>query len=396
MLAKRTIGLLTSLKLTVACLAFGVLLVFLGTLAQVNEGLYSAQNRWFRSFFIWWGPDGADWRIPILPGGYLVGTVLVVNLIMAHLQRFQLTRKKLGIHVTHAGIILLLLGQLATDLFSRETQMSFAEGEARNYSSSAQNSELVFITACENPDEEEVVAIPQALLARQHEIQHPKLPFKIHVRHYYLNSDVRSRAPMLDTNPPPASAGIGPKVTMLPLAETKTMDQRNLPGVIFEVIGPQGSLGTWLAHAKLDEQEIKVGDRSWRMALRFERYYHPFSIQLLRTTHEVYRGTDNPRTQDPGIPKNFQSRVRIENALRRESREVDIYMNNPLRYEGLTFYQYQMGRDELDRSRGTSVLQVVRNPSWLTPYAGCVLVGGGLIIQFMMHLVGFIKKRRVA
>ena len=41
----------------------------------------------------------------------------------------------------------------------------------------------------------------------------------------------------------------------------------------------------------------------------------------------------------------------IDNPQRRESREVDIYMNNPLRYEGLTFFQYQMGRDEVERSR---------------------------------------------
>ena len=42
----------TSLRLTVVCLAFGILLVFLGTIAQVNEGLWQAQERWFKSFFI--------------------------------------------------------------------------------------------------------------------------------------------------------------------------------------------------------------------------------------------------------------------------------------------------------------------------------------------------------
>ncbi|HEY0456064.1 MAG TPA: ResB protein required for cytochrome C biosynthesis, partial [Verrucomicrobiae bacterium] len=58
------------------------------------------------------------------------------------------------------------------------------------------------------------------------------------------------------------------------------------------------------------------------------------------------------------------------------------------------FYQYQMGRDELDSNRGSSTLQVVRNPGWLTPYAGCMMVGGGMVIQFLMHLIGFITKRR--
>jgi hypothetical protein len=69
-------------------------------------------------------------------------------------------------------------------------------------------------------------------------------------------------------------------------------------------------------------------------------------------------------------------------------------MNNPLRYEGMTFYQHQMGRDEADANRGSSTLQVVKNPAWLTPYVGCAAVGGGMVIQFMMHLIGFVTKRR--
>jgi hypothetical protein len=391
----KIIACLTSLKLTVACLSLGIMLVFLGTLAQVSEGLYIAQNRWFRSFFIWWGPAGAGWQIPIFPGGYLVGTVLVVNLVLAHIKRFQLTWKKFGIHVTHAGIILLLLGQLGTDLLSRETQMSFAEGETRHYSSNSMNTELAFVTDCDNPDEEEVVAIPQSVLAAKGEIRHEKLPFTIRVQQFHINSRVRQRAPMMDTNPPPATAGFGPKLTLVPAPETRTMDERNLPAAIVELVGPQGSLGTWLGQVSVEEQEVQVGDRGWRMSLRFSREYHSFSVKLLQTTHEVYPGTISSANPQ-GIPKNFQSRVRIENPQNRESREVDIYMNNPLRYAGLTFYQYQMGSDELDRNRGTSVLQVVRNPGWLTPYLACILVGGGLIIQFLMHLAGFIKKRRIA
>ena len=38
----------TSLRLTVILLVIGTLLVFLGTIAQVNEGLWNAQDRWFR------------------------------------------------------------------------------------------------------------------------------------------------------------------------------------------------------------------------------------------------------------------------------------------------------------------------------------------------------------
>jgi cytochrome c biogenesis protein ResB len=101
----------------------------------------------------------------------------------------------------------------------------------------------------------------------------------------------------------------------------------------------------------------------------------------------VYPGTE--------IPKNFQSRVRIENPATGEQREVDIRMNEPLRYGGLTFFQFQMGKEDLERdARGTSTLQVVRNPAWLTPYAGCAIVSAGMLWQFLYHLAGFASRRR--
>src|SRR5258708_7882208 len=80
-----------SLRLTVVCLSLGMALVFWGTLAQVELGLFKAQNEFFRSFFIYWGPAKASWRIPIFPGGYLVGGVLLINLVTAHFSRFRLT-----------------------------------------------------------------------------------------------------------------------------------------------------------------------------------------------------------------------------------------------------------------------------------------------------------------
>lgn len=384
---KPFIKFLTSLRLTVVCLIFAILLVFFGTLAQVNEGLYQAQARWFRSFFIWWGPSGASWKLPVFPGGYLVGGVLLINLIAAHINRFQIGWKKLGIHVTHGGIILLLVGQLATDLLSHETQMRFLEGETRTYSESALRNELVFATDASRPGEEEVVSIPESLLKTQKEIRHEKLPFVVRVNQYHPNAKVDEPRPMA-TVQPAATRGAGANFGLTPLPQTFSMETRNIPGAVIDIAGAQGSLGTWLVSPELRPQEIKVGDRTWRVSFRWERQYLPYKMQLLKATHEVYTGTK--------IPKNFQSRVRIENPQRSETREVDIYMNNPLRYEGLTFFQYQMGRDEVDMNRGSSTLQVVRNPSWLTPYIGCILVGAGMVIQFMMHLVGFISKRRLS
>ena len=72
----------------------------------------------------------------------------------------------------------------------------------------------------------------------------------------------------------------------------------------------------------------------------------------------------------------------------RDDREVLIYMNNPLRYGGLTFYQAGF-----ERSDKVTILQVVRNPGWLIPYIACVLISVGLVIQFGFSLAGFVRRR---
>jgi cytochrome c biogenesis protein ResB len=142
--------------------------------------------------------------------------------------------------------------------------------------------------------------------------------------------------------------------------------------------------------ADLTQPQFVFADgKKYTFALRPQRIYFPFSLTLLKATHTVYEGTD--------IPKDFRSLVRLQNPQSGENRQVEISMNHPLRYAGLTFYQYQMTAGEAAQQAGvtpSSVLQVVRNPAWLTPYLGCALVAIGLVTQFMFHLVGFISKRK--
>ena len=66
----------------------------------------------------------------------------------------------------------------------------------------------------------------------------------------------------------------------------------------------------------MNEQSFVTGGKTWSVALRSQREYLPYTLTLLKTTHDVYPGTD--------IPKNFQSRVRIDNPARGEKRDVDI------------------------------------------------------------------------
>src|SRR5690349_4900863 len=71
-------------------------------------------------------------------------------------------------------------------------------------------------------------------------------------------------------------------------------------------------------------QVIEAGGKRYTISLRPERTYTPFSLTLLKATHSVYPGTD--------IPRDFRSRVRLQNSRTGEDRELEIFMNTPLRY----------------------------------------------------------------
>jgi hypothetical protein len=372
---------LSSLRLTVVCLGLGMLLVFLGTLAQVHLGIHAVQARYFQSLLVYWSPAGANWKIPILPGGYLLGTVLLLNLLAAHAVRFQLSKKKLGIILLHFGVILLLIGQLLTGLYARETQMRMDEGQTLGYSEAPREVELAVIDSTD-PNFDQVVAIPEEVLAHQGMIQNPTLPFTIKVREFMPNSRLAMRSQVPQAPPSAATVGFGKNVVVTAEPPTVKDDERDLSAAFIDLDSVQGPLGTWLVSNAISEpQSFTLAGHTYSVIMRQRRFYKQFALTLLDFAHDRYAGTD--------IPKNFSSRVRLIDFQRGENRDVLISMNDPLRYRGFTFYQ--SGFDNEDK---TSILQVVKNPAMLLPYIACGLVALGLVTQFSMHLFGFVRKRK--
>lgn len=399
----------TSPRLAVVLLGLGLVLVFLGTMAQEPLGLYAAQNRFFRSFFV----DASSLyaalhktadmflqgighplspldshalltatRIPVFPGGYLVGGLLLINLSAAHLRYYQPGKKKWGIAMIHLGVVLLLVGQLLTDLLSTESAMHIRNGATKNYSEADRNYELAIIDTTD-ADTEQVVAIPGRSLANRGDIARAELPFTVRVKTYYANSSVTEK-PREGYAEVKTTAGTGLGIWWREVAHETEMNRRDTPSGLVELVTPQGSLGTYLLSGFLARpQELSHNGRKYQLGLRPQRFYKPFSLHLVEFRHDKYPGTE--------IPKNFSSRVRLQCADTGEDREVLIYMNNPLRYGGETYYQASFDPD----NQGT-ILQVVHNPSWLTPYFSCVLVGAGMLVQFLTHLAGFAAKRRNA
>ncbi len=388
-----------SLRLTVALLALLIVLVFAGTWAQIDMGIWTTLETYFRTFFVWipfaiflprhWNVHGG---IPF-PGGWLLGALLMVNLITAHAVRFRYHRNRIGILLIHLGLILLLVGEVVTGLFSEESRMSIDEGQTVQYAEDTRTVELA-IADTSDPARDWVVAIPASRLRRKGLIQDPLLPFDVQIEHFFHNAELlESRSANVSTAGPVATRGfaveLGLQARPRPPASRVDQDEMDLPVAYVTLLSQGRNLGTWMAALyfsllpRFGPQEISVDGKLYALALRYARRYKPYSVHLLDFQHDRYLGTDTPR--------NFSSRIRLVDTSQNEDREVLISMNNPLRYRGETFYQASFKQDDL----GT-VLQVVRNPGWLLPYVACTLGALGMMLHFGMHLLRFIRRARPA
>lgn len=383
----------SSLKLTVVLLSFSMVLIFFGTLDQVRYGIWHTQKLYFESFLaVWAYPEQAPfyeylhWLHIPMPGGYLLGGFLFINLLAAHFSRFKMSWKKSGIFLIHFGLVLLLVSELLTDLLAVESQMPVDEGGRSHYSQSYRENELVFIDRS-RPDYDQVHSIPASLLKPGKRIDVPDTPLSIRTVSFYPNAELgRATGGAQTQTPATRGAAVQMGIVLTPKAETYAEGELNTTSAFVEVLRGDESLGVWLVSNVIDErftpQMVETDEQSWEIALRFTRHYHPFEIELIDFSHDKYPGTE--------IPFNFSSEVMVHHMEdQTKNQKALIYMNHPLRYEGLTFYQASFANQ--DR---TSIFQVVRNPGWLLPYVSVLLMGLGMCVQFGMHFFKFLGKRR--
>src|SRR5688500_6880781 len=120
---------LASLKLTVSLFAMSIFLIFAGTLAQVDRGIWTVMDEYFRTFVAW--IDLAiffprSWSVPRVafpfPGGWLIGGLLLANLVVAHAMVFKIKatgqRLVIGTALCIAGIV--LTGMVLAGFFQAE------------------------------------------------------------------------------------------------------------------------------------------------------------------------------------------------------------------------------------------------------------------------------------
>jgi hypothetical protein len=365
----------SSLHLTILNLLGIILLVFFGTLEQGRSGLYITQEIYFHSWAIYFTVPWTSLSLPLFPGGYLFACVLLINIFSAIFCRFRFRWKNLGILLIHLGLALLIIGELYTSTFAVESQMTVRVGETADYSTSFNEVELIVSNSMG-----ESTSIPQNKMKEAKAIDIPGTPLKLLFLKTFPNARFERQTAEEAESSVSANQGFGKTLRVIPLPRQVAEDKFNHFTAYVEVSNSQGTLGTWLTSNGISKpQEIECNGHQYQIQIRQRRYYHDFSIQLNKFTHEVH-----PETQ---IPKNFASEISLFNSKADLTRQASIFMNSPLYLNNTTVYQASYAEDDQ-----VSIFQVVDNPGKVIPYYSSALVALGLVLQFFSSFSKFSRK----
>lgn len=298
-----------------------------------------------------------------------------------------LFRKRAGIVLLHAGVGLMMLNELVVYSLHTEGIMQIREGETVNYVQDIRALELAVVDPS-NSEHDDVVVVPQSMFARDGVIRHPELPFDVQVVRFLQNSDLRKVKP--DENNP-ADAGQGLSFVAEPARPSTGTDMGggvDMSAAYVKFIDKESgkSLGTHLLglYPMLANERVTLGEKTYNVTLRFKRNYKPYAVHLVDVRFDKYMGTSTA--------KNYSSDVQLVDPSRHVDRQVKIWMNNPLRYAGETFYQSSFNVDAMSRKEMTG-LQVVTNTGWMIPYVACMIVATGLLAHFSIVLVRFLRRQ---
>ena len=347
-----------------------IILVFFGTIAQKNIGLYASQMKYFSSYyFLFLG------FIP-LPGGRLVLLLMTVNLFSSMFKRNLWQLKKIGIIIVHLGGLLLLAGGGLTAYFSSEGNMVIAEGESSNYVDDYHNMELAFVNNSLK-DSLEYTVVDESLLYEGSRFQIFDEGPEIYIISNIKNVRIENRISPADS----IYKGLLEKFVLLPKKPEQEKTQ-NRPALIYKIQGTSngsdGIYGLFLGQGLNDP--FKINDQIFHSEYRRERTYVPFNIELIDFEKIMHPGTN--------VAKSFSSDVNlIENDI---PRRTLIKMNEPLRHKGYTFFQASF-IDDSDVE--TTVLATVKNYGRLFPYISSIIMSIGLLIHLLLMIPKMIRRK---
>ena len=296
-----------------------------------------------------------------------------------------LFKRKAGIVLLHLGIAGILANELYVTATNEELRVSFEEGQKVHHAVDLRETEFVVIDRS-NPEFDEMSVIPGEQLSSSDEtIDDDRFPFKIRCLEYFQNSDVLRVGPFADNK---ATSGFGKSFIAQETRSAAGADANagaDQASAYIELINRETDkpIGTYLisqaAYAQQIIDSVFINDKHYEIGLRFKTVYTPYALQLKDTQAEYYVGTETPSW--------FSSDFVIEDEDNGVSSSQKIWMNNPLRYRDLTFYQTTYNKVEGVEYSG---IQIVKNRGWMIPYVCCMFVVVGLVAQFYQSLTSYL------
>ncbi|MGJ8632496.1 MAG: cytochrome c biogenesis protein ResB [Luteolibacter sp.] len=368
-------------KLATATLILLLVLTWLATLEQVDSGLYPTLQKYF-SWQAWYLiPELKGKKVPlVLPGGYWVCAVLLLNMTLGGIIRIRKGWRQAGNLISHFGIIFMLLGGGVAHHFSERGNMAVYEGETSDTAEDYQEY-VVEVSEVKNGDEGEVRVIRGKHLTdlaagKSRVFDFEGYPFDLEISGYLPNTEPLSEL----VSAPSEDQRVTDGYFLMERRPDKEVE-RNVAGAYARVVYESGEksppfIVSGLAYYPFT---IRVDDRVFVVNMRKRLWPMPFRVELDKFTADFHPGT--------GRPAKFVSDItRVENG---QDSELTIRMNEPMRYEGLTFFQASYGPpDARPGDKMYSVFEVVKNPADKWPEYSLYVVAFGMLVTFLTKLGG--------
>ncbi|MGA0845075.1 MAG: cytochrome c biogenesis protein ResB [Luteolibacter sp.] len=380
---------------TVMLLLMG-LLTWFATLEQVEVGLYLTLKKYFHWQSWWLLPEIKGRIVPLpLPGGYWVGVLLFINLTLGGVVRIRKGWKHAGNLIAHAGIIFMLLAGGVAHHFSERGNMALPEGQTSDVAEDyfeyvVEVAEVID----EKPNDIRVIRgryLTDLDAGKQRIFRLPNLPFDLEIAGY-----LRNALPVAITERAPKNNELVADGYFL-MSRPNERNQRGEPALeantaacYARIVERDGSKSQpfILAGASFHPFTIERDGRTFTIDMRKRLWPMPFKVKLDEFTAGFHPGTQRPAK--------FVSKItRVEGD---SEAKVTIQMNEPMRYEGLTFFQASYGSQPSSSGQMFSVFEVVRNPADKWPEYSLYVVTFGMLITFLTkfgsHLAARSRSRK--
>jgi hypothetical protein len=366
---------------TILLLLLG-LLTWFATLEQIDNGLYPTLRKYFdwRSLILL--PEVNQKTIPLpLPGGYWVGALLFLNLLLGGVIRIRKGWKHAGNIISHIGILLMLAAGGVAHHYSERGNMAIGEGTTSDVAEDYFEY-VVEVAEIIDGKPEDIRVIRGRYLedltdGASRVFRFPDLPFDLELAGYHINA-----VPVAITERAPRNNEREIDGYYLMTVPEEVSAETNRAACYARPILRDGTKGTpfLLAGASFHPYTIRHGERTFTVDMRKRLWPMPFTVALDKFIADFHPGTSKPA-------KFISEITRIEDS---GNAKVTIQMNEPMRYMGLTFFQASYGPPGAGPGQKMySVFEIVKNPADKWPEYSLYIVTVGMLITFLTRFATY-------